>query len=338
MKRVLLLCGGQSPEHEISLRSCKNVLNAINRSKYEVTVVGISQDGHWVLLDETELPSRIDQHEPAITVQPGEKTPFWSQGKTLGSFDVIFPVLHGPNGEDGTVQGMMQLLGIPFVGCGVLSSAISMDKDTSKRLLKAADVGVAEWVCLTDTGAIPSFDEIKQQLSSTVFVKPSNMGSSVGVHRVTNEEEWERAVEDAFKYDARVLVEVGVVGRELECAVLGNQSPKASGVGEVSAGEFYSYEEKYEDTSTTELSIPANVTAEELERLKVTAVKAYQVLHCEGLTRVDMFLTPEGEIIVNEVNTMPGFTSISMYPKLWEHEGIPYADLIDELISLALQK
>lgn len=338
MKRILVLCGGQSPEHVISVRSCKNVLKAINRIKFEVVVVGITREGRWALLEEKEIPTAIESVGKSVDIKPGKRDCFWSEGKSLGIFDAVFPILHGPNGEDGTIQGLLQLLGIPFVGCGVLSSAVSMDKDTTKRLLKAQGIQVSNWLLLTKTNPVPSFGEVQKELTDVLFVKPSNMGSSVGVHRVTHESEWKAAVKDAFKYDDRVLVEEEVVGRELECAVLGNHNPKASGVGQVRSGNFYSYEEKYEATSVAELMIPASVDQVELETLKDTAIKAYKVLQCAGLARVDMFITKAGEICVNEVNTMPGFTSISMYPKLWEQEGLGYAQLIDKLINLAVEE
>lgn len=335
MKRILVLCGGQSPEHAISVRSCKNVLKAINRDKYEVTVVGISEHGSWNLLNENSIPTTIESGGRTVEIKPGNTDCFWSEGKSLGEFDVVFPILHGPNGEDGTIQGLLKLLNIPFVGCGVLSSAISMDKDSTKRLLDSEGIGVSKWLLLNKNNTNPSFQEAQSSLSKVLFVKPSNMGSSVGVHRVTNETEWNEALQDAFKYDHRVLVEEEIKGRELECAVMGNTEPKASGVGEVSSGNFYSYEEKYEETSVAQVVIPAKVNSSELALLRSTAIKTYKTLHCTGLARVDMFLTESGEVLVNEVNTMPGFTNISMYPKLWEQEGLDYSNLIDQLIELA---
>lgn len=335
MKQLLVLCGGQSPEHVISVRSCGNVLKALDRSKYAVTLIGITKKGQWTLLDEGNVPAEITSEENLVEIRPGQSDCFWSAGKSLGEFDVIFPLLHGPNGEDGTIQGLLQLLGIPFVGCKLLSAAVSMDKDITKRLLEKAGVHVAKWKLLTKSDPIPSFSEVADKLSNVVFVKPSNMGSSVGVHRVTNSEEWDHAIQDAFTYDSRVLVEEAIKGKELECAVLGNGAPEATGVGEVQSGDFYSYEEKYEATSVAELVIPAQVDSSHVDDLKSTAIKTYKALDCKGLARVDMFLTENGNILVNEVNTMPGFTNISMYPKLWEQEGLGYSALIDRLIDLA---
>ncbi|MEQ9468349.1 MAG: D-alanine--D-alanine ligase family protein [Ekhidna sp.] len=338
MINLLVLCGGQSPEHEISIRSTKNILEAIDRSRYQITVIGIAKSGSWRLIEENELKEVIVDQGLPVSIHPGETPCFSSTGKSLSSFDVVFPILHGPNGEDGTIQGLLRLLGIPFVGPGVLGSAVSMDKDVTKRLLRDAGLKVANWILVQRGSLIPSYHEVEKQLGSVVFVKPANMGSSVGVHHVTNEHEWTHAIEDALKYDRKALVERSISGRELECAVLGNETPKASGVGEVQSGEFYSYEEKYASTSHAEIVIPAQVDEKYLPELQRTAIRAYQALNCEGMSRVDMFLTEDGEILVNEVNTIPGFTSISMYPKLWEAAGLSYSKLIDRLIDLAIQR
>ena len=335
MKRVLILCGGQSPEHQISIRSCKNILKAIDREEHSVTVIGISREGRWLLQDEADLGDEITIKGVDVEIRPGRQDCFYSHGNSLGTFDVIFPILHGPNGEDGAMQGLFQLLGIPFVGCGLLSSAASMDKDFTKRLLRDGGVGVAKWITLLNESDAPSFTEVVEQLSEVVFVKPANMGSSVGVSRVSNEAEWHAAIEEAFGYDSKVLVEESIAGKELECAVIGNGAPKASGVGEVKSGNFYSYEEKYEAQSEAQVIIPADIDSKYLPDLKKTAINAYKILDCSGMSRVDMFLTDTGEIYVNEINTIPGFTSISMYPKLWEVEGLGYTELITELISLA---
>ncbi len=337
MKRILILCGGQSPEHPISIRSCKNVLKAIDRERYSVTVIGISREGKWLLQNEKELKEEINIPGMDIEIRPGRRDCFWSHGQSLGNFDVVFPILHGPNGEDGTIQGLLKLLGIPFVGCDLLSSAASMDKDVTKRLLRDGGVKVANWITIMENDEIPSFEDLAKELSDVIFVKPANMGSSVGVHRVNNQIEWNEAIKDAFKYDHKILVEETIVGKELECAVLGNREPKASGVGEVKSGDFYSYEEKYEDTSEAQLIIPAEIDNSYLPNLKKTALEAYRILGCSGMARVDMFLTNSVAIYVNEVNTIPGFTNISMYPKLWEKEGIGYTELITRLIDLALK-
>lgn len=338
MKNLLILCGGQSPEHEISIRSTKNILEAIDKSKYSITIIGISQQGSWRLVEQAELGDSIASQGKPVTIQPGDDQCFMSEGVLLEKFDVVFPVLHGPNGEDGTIQGLLKLLGLPYIGPDLLSSAAAMDKDVTKRLLRDADIKVAKWMLLTQGSPIPDYAEVKNELGAVVFVKPANMGSSVGVHRVASESEWDVAVKDAFAYDRKVLVEQQIKGRELECAVLGNENPKATGVGEVQSGDFYSYEEKYASSSEAKVVIPANIDDKYIPLLRETAIKAYQSLGCQGLSRVDMFLTDTGEIYVNEINTLPGFTNISMYPKLWEASGIGYSELIDELIELGIAR
>lgn len=339
MTNLIILCGGQSPEHEISIRSTKNILKALDQSRYKVTIIGISKEGSWRLLDDlSQLDETLDSVGKEVTIIPGSNEPFFCNGESLGVVDVIFPVLHGPNGEDGTIQGLLSLLRIPFVGPGVLGSSASMDKDVTKRLLRDSRINVADWILLRRGDEIPKFSIVESELGSVVFVKPANMGSSVGVHRVTNSKEWKDAIEDAFTYDRKVLVERLVEGKELECAVLGNETPMASGVGEVQSGNFYSYEEKYDSSSVAEIQIPAKIDEKYLIDLKDTAIRAYQSLDCEGMSRVDMFLTESGDIYVNEINTIPGFTNISMYPKLWEQEGMSYADLLDRLIELAMNR
>jgi D-alanine-D-alanine ligase len=338
MKNILVLCGGQSPEHVISVRSARNILNAMDHSKYNVTLIGISQKGEWRLISQDEMGDEITTQGSPVLIQPGEKECLTSGGKSLGTIDAVFPILHGPNGEDGTIQGLLRLMKLPFVGPDVLGSAVSMDKDVTKRLLRDSGMRVADWILIQKGEQVPSFQEIREKLSDVFFVKPANMGSSVGVHRVTNESEWTQALKDALSYDRKVLVERGIKGRELECAVLGNESPEATGVGEVQSGDFYSYEEKYTSASHAEIVIPAKIDDKHLPKLKETAIKAYKSLDCEGMARVDMFLTEQGEIYVNEVNTIPGFTNISMYPKLWEEAGLIYSDLIDELIELAIER
>ena len=273
----------------------------------------------------------------SVVVRPGHADCLWHRGASLGRFDAAFPVLHGPNGEDGTTQGMLKLLKIPFVGSDVLSSSVCMDKDVTKRLLRDANLKVADWITIRSRNDL-TYEEVRKKLGPIVYVKPANMGSSVGVNRVDNEANWGNTINEAFKYDSKVLVEQSVIGREVECAVLGNKNPKATGVGEVRSAGFYSYDEKYAAGSQAEIIIPAKIDPTHLALLKETAIKAYRTLECQGMSRVDMFLTQEGEVFVNEVNTIPGFTSISMYPKLWEQEGLSYSDLIDQLIELAIER
>ena len=338
MERILVLCGGQSPEHPISIRSCKNILSAIDRERYAVSIVGITKEGEWRLLDDSDLVAEITSQGSLVEIRPGRRDCFWSHGESLGYFDAVFPVLHGPNGEDGTIQGLLELLQIPYVGTGVVSSSVTMDKDFTKRLLRDAGINVARWKSIFQYDPIPSYDMIAEELGSILFVKPSNMGSSVGVHRVSNNTEWIAAVEDAFLYDQKVLVEESISGRELECAVIGNGNPEASGLGEVRSGDFYSFDEKYDASSEAKVIIPADLGAVEVRDLRDVALSTYKALGCRGLSRVDMFLNDDGKVYVNEVNTMPGFTSISMYPKLWEEEGLSYTALIDRLIQLAKEE
>lgn len=336
MKNLVIICGGVSPEHNISIRSAKNILAALDRAKYKVQVVGISQAGKWFLLEEQELQTSVPEQGVEIQIVPGAADCFKTKNGSLGNVDIVFPILHGPNGEDGTIQGLLQLLKLPFVGSGVLGASICMDKDIAKKVLTKQGVKVANWKLVRRGETPPSFEEVSKELGPVVFVKPANMGSSVGVNRVTEEKGWRNALKEALSFDSKVLVEELLEGREVECAVLGNESPVASGIGEVKSGEIYSYEEKYAENSSAETIIPADISDDQLAKLRAVALDAYQALECQGLSRVDMFLTPKGEVFVNEVNTMPGFTSISMYPKLWKQEGLSYSDLIDKLINFAI--
>lgn len=347
--RVAVLFGGESPEHEVSLQSAKNVVEAIDPERWDVTLIGIDRAGRWhtaeasrFLLDSSD-PRRIrlGAGDRDLAVVPGAKSEIISleERESLPPVDVVFPVLHGPLGEDGTVQGLLRLGHVPFVGPGVLGSAIGMDKDVAKRLLRDAGIAVAPFITLARRALAPTWDEAVAELGSPVFVKPANMGSSVGVTRASSPEEYLRALDTAFTYDSKVLLESTIVGREIECAVLGNEHPEASVPGEiVPKHEFYSYEAKYLDEDGADLAIPADLDEETTERVREAAVRTFQTLCCEGLARVDFFLTAEGELIVNEINTIPGFTRISMYPKLWAATGVSYPELIDRLLELALAR
>jgi D-alanine-D-alanine ligase len=347
--RVGVLFGGQSAEHEVSLQSAKNVIEAIDRSKYEVMLIGIDRDGRWHLADASRFllnatdPRRIhlESTRRDVALIPGESPDLVELGEpeALDLPDVIFPVLHGPLGEDGTVQGLLRLAHIPFVGAGVLGSAIGMDKDVTKRLLVHAGLPVARYVTVHDHDPRPSFEELVDRLGSPMFVKPANMGSSVGVHRVGDPDALAEALRSAFSFDAKVLIEEAVEGREIECAILGNENPEASIPGEIiPRHEFYSYEAKYLDDTGADLRIPAELDEETTRRVQELAIETFRVLCCEGMARVDVFLTPEGRLVVNELNSIPGFTRISMYPKLWEASGVGYSELIDRLIGLALER
>jgi D-alanine-D-alanine ligase len=349
--RVGILFGGRSAEHEVSLQSAKNIIEAIDRKKYDVVLIGIDKKGQWHLNEESRflLPateSRLPQLPEAgenLALVPGkqdEQLVALSGQQRLGSLDVIFPVLHGPFGEDGTVQGLLKLANVAFVGAGVLGSAIGMDKDVMKRLLRDAAIPIARFIVASRYSSQEiSFGYARAQLGLPLFIKPANLGSSVGIHKVKNREEFDRAVRDAFNYDNKILIEECIKGREMECSVLGNDNPIASVPGEIlPRHEFYSYEAKYLDENGAVLEIPAKVPPETSERIRELAIRTFSVLCCEGMARVDFFLRNSEEIIVNEINTIPGFTRISMYPKLWEASGISYRELIDRLIQLALER
>lgn len=346
---VGIIFGGKSAEHEVSLQSAKNVFEAMDKNKYNPVLIGIDKTGKWLLADESRFlinennPKLIalNRSDDAVTLAPecnGALSHISTHAQSA-PIDVAFPILHGPMGEDGTVQGMLKLANIPFVGAGVLGSAVGMDKDVMKRLLRDAGIPIAKFRTLRFSDPLPSFQEVAEKLGLPVFIKPANMGSSVGVSKVRNESEFMAAVKLALEFDHKTVMEECVRGREIECSVLGNSDPVASSVGEIIAShDFYSYEAKYIDENGAALDIPAKIPPESLALAQELAVKTFKVLSCEGLGRVDMFLLPDGNIIVNEINTMPGFTRISMYPKLWENSGISYPELIDRLITLALER
>lgn len=348
--RVGLLFGGESAEHEVSLQSAANVLAAMDREKYEPVLIGIDKRGGWRLADDARFllesgdPRRIrlGPSRAEVALAPGDRqgelVPLGEAG-SLPRLDVVFPVLHGPMGEDGSVQGLLRLSHLPFVGAGVLASAIGMDKEVTKRLLRDAGIPIAAFETIRRGGPRPGFGWLAERLGTPLFVKPANLGSSVGVHRVGSADQLQAALEDAFRYDRKVLVEEAVSGREIECAVLGNEDPEASVPGEVIPRHaFYSYEAKYLDEQGAELVIPAELDQETARKVQDLSIAAFRTISCEGMARVDFFLREDGELLVNELNTIPGFTRISMYPKLWAASGLAYGDLIDRLISLALER
>ncbi|MBI5916281.1 MAG: D-alanine--D-alanine ligase [Bacteroidetes bacterium] len=344
-----MLCGGVSPEHEVSMNSARNIYKAIDKAKYNVVVIGVSRSGQWLHLPEDEfmLLTSIESSNIGfpLMLMPGHENPIQylpeiRNPKSEIRIDVVFPIIHGPFGEDGTLQGLLAILGLPFVGPNALGSSVGMDKDFTKRLLRDAGINVAPWVLLFKHEK-PDYQAIVKQLGFPLFVKPANMGSSVGVSRAENEAELKTAVELAFKFDIKVLVEQGIRGREIETAVLGNvEDMQVSGVGEiVMAKGFYDYESKYLSPDAAKVVVPAeNVSPKDLENIRRTALKAFRVLGLEGLSRLDVFLTDDGTVYVNEPNTLPGFTNISMYPKLWTEAGLAYSALIDRLLQLALDR
>ncbi len=351
MKNLLVLFGGVSPEHEVSLRSAEFILNHIDRGKYVVYPVGITRTGSWRYFPGDSALLSTDQWERAEGVCDAVLSPARGQGLLLMkehgmeriSIHCCFPVLHGENGEDGSIQGFMQVAGIPCVGPGVAASAACMDKTMTKLMVAETGIRQANWYLARRESIEGDLSrlvrDIENEAEYPLFVKPSGTGSSVGVSKAKDTEELKTALQKAARYDSKVLVEEFISGHEVEVAVLGNQKPVASVVGEVIAGaEFYDYDAKYISTeSRTE--IPANIPDEAAERLRQAAVTVFQTMGCRGMSRVDFFLTYEGEeVVFNEINTIPGFTSISMYPKLFEAAGLPEDKLVEELIALAMEE
>jgi D-alanine-D-alanine ligase len=348
---VAILFGGKSAEHEVSLRSAKSIIEAIDRDLFDIHLVGIDKKGHWLhfpldaYLENALDPKtiRLAAGGRAVTMVSEEEKTYLTvahSSEKLAEIDVVFPVMHGSFGEDGVLQGILRGLEVAFVGADLLGAAVGMDKDVAKRLWRDAGIPVARFVTLhRHTRSTANFSAIVEELGLPLFVKPANAGSSVGVHKVTNEQEFEHALDDAFLYDRKILIEEAIVGREVEISVLGNEFPKASVVGEIIASaQFYSYEAKYIDADGAKLVIPAQISEKADQLIRETAIKAYQTITVEGLSRVDFFLKEDDTLVINEINTMPGFTSISMYPKMWEAAGLPYKELITQLIQLGLER
>src|SRR3989344_4343662 len=346
---VAILFGGRSAEHEVSLQSAKNIFDAIDKKKFNPILIGIDKSGKWLLNDSAKFLLNADDPKLIKLNQAGESVALipanngeitnLDDSSTSQKIAVVFPILHGPFGEDGTAQGFLILANLPFVGPSILGSAVGMDKDVMKRLLCEAGLPIGKFVSLKLSDEIPDFTAIKSKIGLPFFVKPANMGSSVGIAKVHNESEYADAVKDAFNYDVKIIIEENIPGREIECAVLGNADTKASVPGEIkSTHEFYSYEAKYIDENGAVAEIPAKLPEETIKKIQELAVKTFQVLECEGCSRVDFFLKENGEVVVNEINTIPGFTKISMYPKLWEASGISYTKLITKLINLAIER
>ncbi|WP_440468459.1 D-alanine--D-alanine ligase [Pseudomonas sp. YH-1] len=349
--RVGVIFGGRSAEHEVSLQSAKNIVDALDRERFEPVLIGIDKEGRWHLNDASDY--LLNQENPALialnrsnrelAVVPGkaeQQLVETGSRQLLDHVDVIFPIVHGTQGEDGCLQGLLRMADIPFVGSDVLGSAICMDKDVSKRLLRDAGIAITPFVTLTRANAARTpFAEAQRKLGLPLFIKPANMGSSVGVSKVEDEAAYDQAVRLALAFDDKVLVESAVKGREIECAVLGNEQPIASGCGEIVVGSgFYSYDSKYIDEDAAKVVVPADIPVEASERIRQLAVEAFLALECSGLARVDVFLTESGEVLINELNSLPGFTRISMYPKLWQAAGMTYSELVSRLIDLAIER
>jgi D-alanine-D-alanine ligase len=336
--RVGVIFGGRSGEHEVSLRSAESILKAIDRNKYDVVPIGITHEGRWLASKSAVamLPAK-DQIEKVLT--DGESITLLAEPAGQGIVDVIFPILHGTYGEDGTIQGLLELANIPYVGAGVLGSAVGMDKDVMKRLLREAGLPIVDYWSVRKQDLDSFLQTHISNLPYPVFVKPANLGSSVGITKVHAAEELPAALQMAAEYDRKIVVEKGVDAHEIELSVLGNDDPMASVPGEIiPSREFYDYKAKYVDEDSR-LLIPAPLTQSQTKEAQRLAVAAFKVLECSGMARVDLFLEkPTGKFYVNEINTLPGFTSISMYPKMWEASGIPYSELIDRLVTLAIER
>ena len=361
--RVAIVFGGRSSEHAISVSTAGSVLRAIDRDAFEVLPIGITSDGRWALtadeparmaisggvLPSVEAIAESTEGQVSLPASPVARELVYTEPgavpKALGEVDVVLPLLHGPWGEDGTVQGLLELSGVPYVGSGVLSSAVGMDKEYTKRVLASFGLPVGPYTVVrprewADEDARPAVRARIAELGYPVFVKPSRAGSSIGITKVSDPAQLDAAIEEARRHDPKVVVEAGLIGRELECGVLEfEDGPRASLPAEVLVADgydFYDFEAKYIDSN--EVQIPAALTEDETARLRALAVEVFEALACEGLARVDVFLLPDGNFVVNEINTMPGFTPISAYPRMWEATGIPYPELIDRLIRAALRR
>ncbi|MCH8814868.1 MAG: D-alanine--D-alanine ligase [Chloroflexi bacterium] len=343
--RVGVLFGGRSAEHEVSVVSAQGVLAAIDRDRFKPVPMGITRQGTWLTPAQTEqaLDQIRSERLRGMDEPLGEGLLYRTQALgSLRRLDIVFPLIHGVNGEDGTLQGLLELASVPYVGAGVAASALGMDKALQKTFFRHHDFPVADDVQLLLSQWRRDSDSILRAAEATIgypcFVKPANSGSSIGTSKARSREDLEESIVDAFRYDRKVLVETFIAGREVEVAVLGNDEPEASSVGEITyRNEFYDYQAKYDDPGTN-LQIPADIPADVADRIRTMAVDAYKSIDCAGFARVDFFLTADERIYLNEMNTIPGFTPMSMYPKLWEHDGLSYRDLISRLIELGLER
>ena len=360
---VAVLFGGRSSEHSVSLITARSVLRAINRDRWDVVSVGISTDGAWFLYSQEELEALLDD-QPMATLPVGEQRvslplrvgenellvhDVTAEGGSLTRgrhIDAVFPLLHGPFGEDGTLQGLLELADLPYVGCGVSASAVGMDKHFMKVAFEAAGLEVGPYTVVHNRDWLTRADTVREEVAALgfpVFVKPARAGSSFGITRVDRAEDLDAAIETAREHDLKLVIEAGIEGREIECAVLGGRqwdAPRASLPGEieVQGRDFYDFEAKYVEDDGARLSCPANLPEDVIDTLREKAVVAFEAIDGEGLSRCDFFVTADHRVVINEINTMPGFTPISMYPRMWAASGLEYPDLIDELISLALER
>lgn len=332
--RVAVIYGGRSSEHQVSLWSAYSVIKAINQEKYEIIPIGITKDGKWVT---GELNLLFGNNAMLMGTEPFQLSVDSSCNKPL-EIDVIFPVMHGTTAEDGIIQGLFELAKIPYVGCGVASSVLAFDKALTKSIISTIGLPQAKYIVVHQDNYPDMITKVNREIGYPCFVKPARQGSSVGISKVTSRENLEEAFRIGFQYDSKIIVEEFIQGREIEVSILGNKNPQASLPGEIIPGaEFYDYDAKYIDSSST-LEIPAQLTSDQIAEAQNLALRLYRALDCRGLARVDFFLVKDtGKFYINEINTMPGFTAISMYPKLWEASGLSYPELIEKLISLALE-
>ena len=343
--QVGLIFGGNSSEYEVSIVSGRNIYKAIDKDKFDVHPIWITNEGYFA--NEEESFKVLD--DPSYQVKNPHKVNNISnliELENLPEIDVFFPIVHGNLGEDGVLQGLFRLMNKPFVGDDVLAAAVTMDKEFTKILAQRVGVPVADWIAIKrfeyddKNNDKLDYEKVAEKLGRDMFVKPSNQGSSVGVSHVTNADEYAAALKEAFKYDDKVLVEETVPGTEVETAVLGNDKPIVAGVGQITnaKGSFYSYKNKYDDNSTSKLQIPADLPQEIIDTVRRNARKVYEVTECSGMARIDSMLTPGGKVVLTEVNALPGFTNISMYPKLFEEAGVPYTELITRLIEVGMER
>jgi D-alanine-D-alanine ligase len=340
-KKVIILYGGRSVEHGVSVNSARNIFEFIDKDKFEPLPIGISKTGQWFLT--SGVTKDIEQGKALGLILDAQRPGFiiLSSGDRIKT-DIIFPVLHGTDGEDGSIQGLIKSMDIPMVGTGVLGSSMSMNKIVAKRLLQEAGLPVTKFFTFHYTEKEQlNFEQIAEKIGKPFMVKSASLGSSVGVSKAKDEHSFRNAVEEAFRYDDYLIVEEFITGREIECAILGNHPPEASYPGEIvisSKYEFYTFDAKYVDPDAVTINVPASLSSAEAEKIREVSVKAYQTLYCEDFSRVDLFLTTDGKIYINEINTIPGFTNSSMYPMMWKERGISFPELITRLLDLASER
>jgi D-alanine-D-alanine ligase len=340
-KKVAILYGGRSVEHGVSVNSARNIFEYIDKERFEPLPMGITRNGQWYLT--SNVTRDIEQGKALGLILDAQSPGFMllSSGDRMKA-DIIFPVLHGTDGEDGSIQGMIKAMDIPMVGTGVLGSSVSMNKIVAKQLLKVAGLPVTKFLAFHySQQADISFTEVKKNLGLPFMVKSASLGSSVGVSKVKDEKSFNQAIKEAFRYDDALLIEEFITGREIECAILGNHPPQASYPGEIVISkkyEFYTFDAKYVDPEAVQINVPASLNAKTAEKIREVCIKAYQALYCEDFARVDLFVTEEGRIFINEINTIPGFTNSSMYPMMWNERGVNFTDLISKLLDLAEER